>query len=938
MPVLDRFGARARAALVSLLLLATPAFAAEWPKSDIPPDPSINFGTLPNGMRYAIRHNATPSGEVSVRFHIAAGAIQEAPDQRGLAHFLEHMAFRGSANVKDGDYTRMLERIGLRFGSDTNASTGQEETIYQFDLPRSDDASVDTALTLSREIASNLTIDAGAAKTESGVVLSELQLRELPSFRALQARLDFLFQDPRAAQLPNGDAAVIAKGSVEALRAYYHAYYRPERATLIVVGDIDPARIEAKIRRNFADWKGVGAPVADPRLNIPLNRGLEVKAFTAKGVSNSISLTWTAEPEKKPYDKAAERAGVIEQIAMRVLNRRYQEESVTPERPFTRANVSRGQNYHALRMTTLTVGYQPGQWRTALITAERMRRALLQTGITKPELDRALREMRSGFQQRADSAATRPSRSIVNSIIQMIGENDVYTSDARDLAAWDEYVKALSLEEVNKALRDVFTGGGPLIFAGGESELEGGEPAVRAAYLEAQTDDPAAVTRAQVVAKPWSYTDFGPRGTVVSRQEVADVGATFVRFANGVRLTVRPSKLRVNQIQVAAKVGNGRLGLPRDRLMPTWAAGAVISGGLEDMTSTQIARALSGRQYGIAFSIAEDGFIFSGGTTPTDVDLQMQVLAAFMTAPGFRADAFERLRTSYLERLRNSGTSPGSIMSLKMPEILHDGDKRWASASQAEVEAAKVEDLRDLLLPVFEKGPIDVTIVGDITVERAIEVTAATFGAFAPRTEPRLAATTANTTRFPDGSAALHRLITTDQKGQEIVTTIWPTQGRFPDIRASVTIALMTAIMQERLFDRMRGLGSVYVAQVGNTSSKVFDYGYVQAMAQLEPASAQKFHDELGKIVADLKEGRLTEDDLTRARNPTLEQLRKSRETNGYWLSVLDDTQHNPAKLDLARKYESSLRALTVADVVAAARKYLVDGKSIKVSVGPPAS
>ena len=941
--MLDAFKARAgfRALLAALLLLAAPALpgtalAAEWPRSDLPPDPSVTFGRLDNGMRYAIRRNATPTGEVSVRFHIAAGAVQEAPEQRGLAHFLEHMAFRGSRNVKDGEYSRMLERIGLRFGSDTNASTSQEETVYQFDLPRSDQVSLDTAFLLAREIASNLTLDPAAARSEAGVVGSELMMRELPSFRAAVARLEFLLHDKRAAQLPHGDAAVIAKADVAQMRAFYQAYYRPERATLIVVGDIDPAAIEAKIRQTFSDWQGTGPAVPDPVFRIPLDRGLEVKTFAMKGVSNTVSLTWTAAPEKRPSDSVQERAALVEMLALRALNRRYQEESVTPERPFTRASVSRGQSYHAVRMTTLSVGFLPGQWRTALMAAERMRLAVLEGGVTQGELDRAVTEFRAGLEQRAASAATRPSRAIVNSILQAMEEREVYTSDTRDLAAFDDYVRTLSLDEVNQSLRDAFAGGGPLIFAAGEEPFEGGEEAVRAAWLEAQKAERNAIAQGPV--KPWPYTDFGPPGKVVATEQVADVGATFVRFANGVRLTVRPSKLRANQVLVSVKVGDGRLGLPRDRLTAAWAAGALVPGGLKELSSVEISRALAGRQYGISFGIGEDGYTFTGGTTPRDAELQMQVLAAFVRAPAFRADAFERFRTAYLERLRNAGTSPGSVMSLKMPEILHAGDKRWASAEAEQVKAARVEDLRDLLLPAFEQGAIDIIIVGDISVERAVEITAATFGAFPPRSQARPSPSEANTARFPAGSRAPTRLITTDQKGQEIVTVVWPTQGRFPDIKASVTLQLLGAILNDRLFDRLRGLGTVYNAQAGATSSKVFDYGYIQALAQLQPSAAQTFHDELDRIVADLKAGNLTEDELTRAREPVLEQLRKSREANDYWLSVLDDTQANPSKLDLARKYEASVRGLTVADIVAAARKYLSDTAAVKVSVGPPAS
>jgi zinc protease len=503
--------------------------------------------------------------------------------------------------------------------------------------------------------------------------------------------------------------------------------------------------------------------------------------------------------------------------------------------------------------------------------------------------------------------------------------------------AFDEYVRGLTLAEVNASLRDAFTGGGPLIFGGGEQAFEGGDAAIRAAYLEAQSADRSALAFAQT-EKPWPYTDFGAKGAVASRRQVADLGVTYVRFANGVRLTVKPTKFRANTINVQVKVGSGRLELPRDRINATWAANVVISGGLKQMTTTELSRAMAGKQVGTGFSINEDGFIFSGNTIPRDLTLQMQMLAAFVREPAFRPESFERARTAYLERLRNAGTSPGSVMSLKMPEILHDGDKRWASSDIAAVQAATVEDLRDLLVPLLERGAIDVTIVGDVTVEQAVDATAATFGAFAPRTAPRLSATAANTTRFPTGRKELTRLITTDQERQEIATVVWPTQGRFPDLKTSVTLQVLSAVMNTRLFDKLRRLGTVYSAQVGNTSSKVFDYGYVQAVAQLQPSAAVTFQEELNKIVADIKAGNLTADELTRAREPALEALRRARETNDYWVSVLDDTDYNPAKLELARQYEPILRQLTTADLVAAARRYLNDASAVRVSVGPPAS
>jgi zinc protease len=934
---------RLRALLIGLLLVAAPAVATPWPKSDIPADPAVSFGELPNGMRYAIMHNGTPSGAVSVRLRIAAGSLQEEKDQRGLAHFLEHMAFRGSANVPDGEVKNRLQRIGLDFGSDTNASTGQEETIYQFDLPRSDDASIDTALTLAREVAGNLTLSPDAAKTEAGVVGSEFNLRNLPPEKALQARLDFIFGKGRATQLPDGDPEVIAKASVGRIRSFYQAYYRPDRAVLVVVGDIDPARVKTRIGQVFSNWRGIGRAGSDPKLEISLKRGLEVQTFDGKGVSNSISVAWLSPPETKPETLASEKTALIEDIALSILNRRYRDVSVAPGRPFTRAGVSRSQEWQAVRMAGLTVGYTPGNWKKALTTAEEMRLAVLKDGVTQEELDRILTDMRSRFEQRVDSAATRSSRAIVNEILQEVGENDVYTSNARDLQTFNADVKDLSVETVNKALRDAFEGSGPLIFASGEQPIEGGADAVRAAWLEAEQAPPlvvaAAAARAEPAApaKPWTYTDFGTPGAVVSTRTLDDMGATYLRFANGVRLTVRPSKFSANQVEVSVKIGNGRLGLPRDRMTAAWAASAFTGGALKDMTATEIQRSLTGRHYGVGFSIGDDGFVLSGGTTPDDLNLQMQVLAAYVKDPAFRPDSFERTRTAYLERLRQAGTDPRAVMQLKMAEILHDGDKRWASAAASDVENAKPEELAALLRPALENGAIDITIVGDTSVEEATKAVAATFGAFAPRSGTRALASADSMARFPAGGAPPVRLVTADQSGQEIASVVWPTRGRFPNIQEDVTVQLMADIMNDRLFDQLRGLGTVYVAQVGASSSKVFDYGYIQALAQLQPVAAQSFAQAVAQIVADIKAGKVTADELTRAREPELEALRRARESNGYWLSVLDDTDQHPEKLDLARKYESALHAVTIADIVAVANRYLDDPKALKLAVGPAA-
>ncbi len=920
--------------LVSGLGWAAVAHSAEWPKSDIPPDPAATFGTLPNGMRYAIMHNATPVGGVSVRFRIGAGSLQESNSQRGLAHFLEHMAFRGSAHVADGEIDKSLERLGLRFGADTNASTGQDQTIYQFDLPKSDDATVDTALIFAREIASNLTLDPAAAKTEAGVVLSELALRDSPSSRAREAELDFALRDVHATAQPSGDPDIIAKADIGELRKFYQAYYRPERATLIIVGDIDPERVAQKIKDHFSDWKGTSEVGQDPHLDIPKARSGEAALFVEPSTRPRMALLWIGAPDPKPDDAVREKSTLIDSLALQILNRRLQEAAAIVAPPFSDASAGSEQIFQAAKMISLSIGYEPGQWQKALRAVEQVRLATLQTGVTQSEVDRAAAEFHSSLRSANAGAGTRPSRRIVGEILTSLSEDDVFTSPKRDLAAGDADLKGLKAGTVTDALRKIFGAATPLIFVSSPTAIEGGEAAIKTALQDIEKAPVAMLAGVdpEGVDSAWPYTDFGKLGRVVEIGKIADMGAATVKFANGVRLTLRPSKLRANQVLVGVKVGGGRLDLPRDHATVAWAAGATLAGGLEAMSYTQMQRVLSAKTVRTGFRVGEDGFVFTGSTSPDDLNIQLQVIAAYLTAAGFRAEGMEQIKNRYAQQLRQSDASPGTIFRLRAPELLHDGDKRWATPSAEDLQDSHIEDLKDLLTPVFQNGALDITIVGDINTDKAIAAVAATFGALPTRTNARAAVTARNDTHLPSNKVTPIDLTHSLQAGQVIASVVWPTHGEFPDVQDDVSLKLMGDIMQERLFDKLRGNGVVYSASVGSEASRVFDFGYIQALAQLAPENQTQFYDALNEITADLKAGKITTDELDRARNPALQDFEKTRQSNEYWLAVLDGVQENPHVLDMARKFEVTVRQVGLSDIAATARKYLVEPRMIRLT------
>ncbi|RZJ44862.1 MAG: insulinase family protein, partial [Brevundimonas sp.] len=244
------------AAAPALAQQVTPTDPFAQAASDIPADSNVRFGILPNGMQYAILRNATPPGQASFRLRIDAGSLMENEDQLGLAHFMEHMAFNGTTNIPENDLLRILERLGLAFGADTNASTGFDQTLYMLELPRTNDETVDASLRIMREQVSEALMAPEAVDAERGVIEGEERLRNTPGLRSIKAQLALLAPGQRISQrMPIGDLNIIRNAPRDRFVEFYDAYYRPSRATFVAVGDFDVDVMEAKIRGAFESWQ-----------------------------------------------------------------------------------------------------------------------------------------------------------------------------------------------------------------------------------------------------------------------------------------------------------------------------------------------------------------------------------------------------------------------------------------------------------------------------------------------------------------------------------------------------------------------------------------------------------------------------------------------------------------------------------------------------------
>lgn len=898
-------------------------------------DPAIRFGQLANGMRYAVMHNATPANQMSLRLYIGSGSMAESDDQQGLAHFLEHLAFRGSTHVPDGEMMRVLQRHGLAFGADTNASTGQTATIYQFDFPRADQDSIDTGLGFFREIASELTLSQTSMDGERGVILSEERLRDSPAYHAIKAQYGFELEGQLApSRWPIGKVDIIRTAQAPTVRAYYEAHYRPDNAVVVAVGDFDAAAMERQIRTRFAGWTPK-TPVSPPLdLGAVRRRDEQVRAFAEPGSPEHTTVTWA-----RPYDDRAEtdaraHADFTRLVAITMLNQRFADIARRPDPPFLAASFAQDNVLKSANLTNLSLRAAPDRRLAALkVLTDEQRRALA-FGFGQAELDRALAELSAFLQNAAAGADTRKSTDIVNNILSNIDDDGVVTSPVQDYADAQAWSRTITLADVNAALRAAFAGSGPLVFVAAQQAPVGGEAAIRTAYDAALADKVAAGSVAAAVA--WPYASFGKPGVVVDRKDVAALGVTEVRFANGVRLTVKPTPFAKDEVQVAVAFGRGRLGLPLDRARSFWAVNGTtpvfVEGGTGKLSATAIQQALVGRSVSAALTIQDDAFLLRGRTRPADLATQMQLLAAHVADPGFRPEAFERMRPLIGQALAQYASTPLGVLQREAGTILHGGDRRWSVVPDpAALADSRPDDVRAMLAPALA-GPLDVTIVGAVDVDAAIARTAETFGTLPAR---GLAGPASDEIRFPGGSAT--PLVFTDagRPDQAAAVAAWGGPGYFGNEKDARALAVAAEILQTRVTDRLRTAeGTTYSPTVQAASSETLNgFGFLLGLVEVPPAKIATFHTELAEMIDDLSRHPVTADELARAKEPLVQSRRRNQQDNGYWTTALAEVQRDPRRLDAAASYVTGIEAVEAADIQRVVGSYLLPSRSIRVEI-----
>jgi zinc protease len=903
--------------------------------SDVPLDPAFRFGRLDNGLRYVIRHNAHPKGTALVRMQVDAGSLDESEQERGYAHFVEHMAFNGSTHVPEGEMIRLLERQGLAFGADTNASTNFEQTTYKLDLPRTDSELLDTALMLMRETAGELSFTPEAVSRERGVVLSEMRDRNSWQYRDTLDQIAFLH--PRARygrRLPIGTEESLDAATAASLKAFWQREYVPAHTTLIVVGDFAPDMVEQAIRARFSDW--AAAPAEPQPSPGPVDYAAQGRTdiYVDPALSERITASrhgpWPGETDTL----AQRREDMLRQIGYNIVNRRLTRLSRQTDPPFRDAGFGTGSVFEEGITTNLVVSTADGKWRRGLTAAAREYRRALTLGFSPAEVAEQVAILRNAARNQAASAETRSNGALVGAVFALIDDERIPSTPQSAYERLEAFVPEITPEAVLAALkREAVPLERPLLRFEGRIRPKGGERALRAAWQEGIRAPPARSDEAE--AGTFAYTDFGPPGEVVSDTVEPLLGIREVRFANGVRLNLKHTDLQKDRVLVQLSVDGGDMLATKDDPLAVEMVSTLTAGGLGKHSQDELQSLLAGRTVNANLASTPETFVAAAQTSPQDLELQLQVMAAFVTDPGYRKEGELRYRLNVNNFFAQRRASPGAALSTSIGGILSDDDPRFTLQPQEAYQALSFARLKGDIADRLARGAIEIGVVGDIDEARTIELVARTFGALPPREA-----------EFRDYAEQRQRPFTTDHSlrivrhtgpaDQALVRVTWPTRDD-SDSEEKQVLNMLERIVRIELMDDLREkLGKAYSPGAQSAPSPYWTgYGTFSITASVDVADVSAVRAAISETIAELRDRAPDADLVRRAREPLLESFANALKTNGGWIQLVDRAQTEADRIERQVHAAERLAAVTPEEVQAAARKYLTPDRAVEVLVLP---
>lgn len=904
--------------------------------SDIPPDEGWQFGTLTNGLRFAVRRNGVPPGQVSIRLRVDAGSMMEHPHQEGWAHLVEHLTFRESRYLASGEARRTWQRLGVSFGSDSNASTGHTATTYQLDIPAATADSVGESMRLLSGMIREPVLTDATVDAERPIVIAERRERDGPELRIDSAGRQHFFAGQLLGQRSTiGTEETLNAATGSEIAAFHAQWYRPERVVIAIAGDMDPALLEQVIVANFADWRATGPAPVEPDLGRP-DPAHPVARVIVEPSQPMVVQMGHLRPWQRVTDTIAYTQGLmLNSLASFIINRRLEERARSGGR-YLAARVNEDKPNRSAQLTALSVVPLDNQWEAGLADARSVLAGLMDSMPEEAEIAQEYANIETYLVREAANAQNEPGTKQAEDLLHAVDIGETVTSPDHALTIWRTIRPMATPQEMQRRIRELFSGDvqrimlvSPVPVAGGESVLAAAmaRPARRLA-----ANDNAARTN-QISDLP----ALGRAGTVVSREAVARFGMERIELSNGVTALIRNTDIEPDKIRIQVRWGGGRTAVSPTQPNLLWAGeAALIESGIGQYNQTSIERMTTGRQIGLRFSVDDDAFEFSAETRTIDFADQLRLIATKLEHPGWQAAPIARIRAGRLASYDLIRNSPMAVVQEELTGLIYDGDRRFVPPSRAEVSGLTAAAFRRFWEPIMRQGPIEVQIFGDVSRVDLESALIASFGSMAPR-RAAIVPTGADNVRITPVPTA--PIVTRHGGGdtQAALVLAFPTGGGIADIQTGRQLEILAAIFNDRLYDRLRDqAGASYSQAVSSRWSDQFaNGGYLFVGGLVRPEDSDLMARAAGEIAAELMSTPVSDDELQRAIGPAVEQVVRASSGNVFWMLETEGATRDPRRFDALRHYLTDLRGVTAADIQRLSTTYLAPGRAIPVLILP---
>ncbi len=906
-----------------------------YENSDIPVDASWTFGELENGLRYAVKRNGVPPDQVSIRIRVDAGSLHEMDDELGYAHLIEHLSFRGSTHVPDGEAKRIWQRFGVFFGSDSNASTTPTQTVYQLDLPNASPTVLGESMTILSGMMRDPRINEASVMAERAIVQAELRENSGASKRLGDATRELYFQGQRLAdRSPIGTVATLQKAEPEALQAFHDRWYRPENTVIVIAGDGDPAVYEQLIRAKFSDWQGKGAQVEAPFFGDPVEGGRTAEVVVDSTLPSTISIL-TARPWRFKNDTIEYNQGLMINLIARLIVNRRLEAKARAGGSYLQASVNEDDISRSANITSVQIVPLGGDWEKALADVRSVIADARTTAPSQEDIDRELEFVGTQFRS---SIETYPYESAADQADNIVAAVDIRESVASPQTAFDIFESTkpqVTPAAILAATQAQFEGVNTRILMASPTPIEGGETALASALTsEVVADGDARITQGTLGFD--ALPDLGAPGTVATTTPLPQLDMEQLTFANGVTALLHQTPAESDTVRVLVRFGKGYQAFSPDGDAAVWSGpAALIDSGVGDLDREALDKLANGRRIGISFGVDDDAFELSAETRPADLAGQLQLLAAKLADPRWAAAPVERAKAAVSVGYPSYETSASSVLQRDLTYLLSGEDHRYLVPDGQAAADLTPEEFQEIWAPQLAAGPIEVLLFGDFQRPEAVAALEASFGALAPR-EAAAPLADGLERRF----AKPGETVTKTHQGpvnQAAVAIAWETGGGYARATESRQMDVLAEIFQDRLFERFRAeQAKSYSPFVSSNWPVGFDSGgYLVAASQVEPENVDRFLDLSREIAADMAANPVATDELQRAVEPIRQLIIRASSGNTFWMNELEGATRNPQKITQLRTLLSDYSNVTPAQIQALAAKFLTPDEGFVFKVLP---